>query len=92
MAQWKVYNGETAPQCTGCGMWAPFARYRRKNGMNARKLTDFCPNCGRKMEGCSDCAECKYAENGKWQDNGICYACREDPWVYGRKQYERVYK
>lgn len=83
MAGWKVYRGEKAPQCTGCGMWAPFARYKRKTGQNARTLTDYCPSCGRKMEFCDDCAECEYAVDGKWQDNGICFACRGDAWVYG---------
>ena len=83
MAGWKVYSGEKAPQCTGCGMWAPFARYRRRTGQNARMLTDYCPSCGRKMESCDACADCQYAEGGKWQDNGICFACRGDTWVYG---------
>lgn len=28
MAEWRVYEADT-PQCTACGMWMPFARYRR---------------------------------------------------------------
>ena len=51
MARWKVYDGERAPQCTHCGMWAPFARYRRKTGLNGRQMSDYCPDCGAKMTG-----------------------------------------
>ena len=29
MAEWRVYEADT-PQCTHCGMWMPFARYRRR--------------------------------------------------------------
>ena len=90
MAVWKVYNGEKAPQCTHCGMWAPFARYTRRTGVNARYLADYCPSCGAKMTAIDECGECMYADNGQWQDNGICFACRGEAWVYGRKQNEHV--
>ena len=90
MARWKVFDDEKAPQCTHCGMWAPFARYRRKTGQNARYLTDYCPYCGARMTGMDECFTCPYAEDRRWQENGICYACREDPWVYGKKQNERI--
>lgn len=83
-ARWRVYGKEKAPQCTGCGMWMPFARYRRKNGLNAREITDYCPSCGAKIIGYDDCEDCPCSNNGKWQDNGICYACRGDAWVFGR--------
>lgn len=92
MAKWKVYKDEKAPQCTHCGMWAPFARYRRGRGTNARELTDFCPNCGAKMLAIDECETCKYAKDGNWQENGICYACRGDTWIYGKVQNERVLK
>lgn len=90
MAKWKVYDGGKAPQCTRCGMWAPFARYTKKNGINAREITDYCPNCGEKMKGIDECQDCEYGNNGEWQDNGICFACRGNSWVYGKKQNERV--
>lgn len=86
--RWKVYSGENAPQCTSCGMWAPSAYYRRRNGQGARDLTDYCPNCGAKMTAFDECEGCPESENGSWQDNGICFACREKVWVYGRKHRE----
>lgn len=90
MARWKVYEQEHAPQCTSCGMWAPFARYRRGNGINARDIADYCPNCGAKMRGIDECMTCEYAENGEWQDNGICFACRGNPWIFGKQHNERI--
>lgn len=29
------------------------------------------------------CSDCPHAENGCSREDGICYACREDAWVYG---------
>lgn len=92
MARWKIYDGEKAPQCTHCGMWAPFARYRRRTGLNGRDITPYCPECGAKMEGIDECYTCPEAKDGKWQDNGICFACRSDTWVYGKKHNERILK
>lgn len=34
MARWMVFEHDT-PQCSHCGMWAPFARYRRGQGTDA---------------------------------------------------------
>jgi len=90
MAKWKTFCGEKAPQCTSCGMWMPFARYTRKNGIEAREITDYCPSCGAKMTGIDECTSCEYSCNGEWQDNGICFACRGDTWVYGKKHNERI--
>lgn len=90
MARWKVFDGEHAPQCTHCGMYAPFARYSRKTGQNGRKISDYCPNCGAKMTGIDECLNCKYSNNGEWNDNGICFACRGYTWIYGKKQNERI--
>lgn len=81
MAEWKVYEADT-PQCTSCGMWMPFARYRRGQGTNARKITDYCPHCGRKMTAMPMCVDCQYG-HGAWRDDGICYACREQVWIPG---------
>ena len=92
MARWKVYKGEKAPQCTACGMWAPFARYRRSTGINARELSDYCSSCGAKITGIDECYDCKYSKDGEWQDNGICFACRGDAWICGKKQNERIVK
>ena len=86
MGRWKVYNGDKFPSCTSCGREAPHARYNRKNGTNAREITDYCPNCGNRMLGMDDCLSCQYANDGRWQDKGICFACREKPWVFGKKQ------
>lgn len=36
MAEWRVYEADT-PQCTSCGMWMPFARYRRGQGTDAKR-------------------------------------------------------
>lgn len=82
MAEWKVYEYDT-PQCTSCGMWMPFARYRRGQGTNARRITDFCPSCGKKMTSMPMCESCVYG-NGKWKDDGICFACREQVWIPGK--------
>ena len=81
MAEWKVYDYDT-PQCTHCGMWMPFARYRRGQGTDARIITDFCPSCGEKMTAMPMCGDCEYGQ-GTWKDNGICYACREQVWIPG---------
>ena len=82
MAEWRVYEADT-PQCTQCGMWMPFARYRRGQGAHARKITDFCPSCGKKMTAMPMCGSCTYG-NGEWKDNGICFACREQVWIPGK--------
>lgn len=83
MARWHVFEGKNAPQCTRCGMWAPFARYRRSTGVNARWLTNYCPECGAEMHSCDRCIGCKEADkdNNYWKENGICYACRENAWT-----------
>lgn len=82
MPRWIVYEDDT-PQCSHCGMWMPFARYRRGQGTNARDITDYCPSCGEKMTAMPMCGECSYG-NGAWKDDGICYACREQVWIPGR--------
>lgn len=82
MARWITYEDDT-PQCSSCGMPTPFARYRRRHGTNAREITDYCPSCGKKMTAMPMCGECSYG-NGKWKDDGICYACREQVWIPGR--------
>ncbi len=81
MAEWRVYEYDT-PQCTSCGMWMPFARYRRGWGTNARYITNYCPHCGKKMTAMPMCGNCKYGQ-GKWKEDGICYACREQVWIPG---------
>lgn len=81
MAEWRAYEADT-PQCTSCGMWMPFARYRRGQGTNAREITDYCPHCGRKMTAMPMCGECKYGQ-GAWKEDGICYACRSQVWIPG---------
>ena len=48
MSEWRVYTADI-PQCTSCGMWMPFARYRRGQGTDAREITDYCPHCGGSM-------------------------------------------
>ena len=83
-AKWKVYGDEYCPQCTQCGAWMPFARYHRCTGTNAREMTRFCPGCGSKMIAIDQCSDCPHAENGCSREDGVCYACREDAWVYGR--------
>lgn len=92
MARWKLYEGETALSCTHCGMAAPFTRYTRKNGLNAREITDYFPSCGAKMTGIEECENCPHSHNGEWQENGICFACRGDTWIFGKKQNERILK
>ncbi len=82
VARWIVYEDDT-PQCSSCGMWMPFARYRRGQGTDARDITGYCPYCGEKMTAMPMCGECSYG-NGEWKDNGICYACREQVWIPGR--------
>lgn len=42
------------------------------------------------MMGIDECQDCQYGNNGEWQDNGICFACRGNYWVYGKKQNEMV--
>ena len=81
MAEWIVYEADT-PQCTSCGMWMPFARYRRGQGTDARYITNYCPNCGSMMTAMPMCGDCKYG-NGEWKEDGICYACREQVWIPG---------
>ena len=80
--EWKVYDADT-PQCTHCGMWMPFARYRRRTGRNAREITDFCPSCGSKMTAMPMCGDCTYG-HGEWKNDGICFACKEQIWVPGK--------
>ena len=92
VAKWKVYKSEKAPQCTRCGMWMPFARYRRRQGINAREITDFCPTCGDQMLAIDECETCKYSKDENWQENGICYACRVDTWIFGKKHNEKILK
>lgn len=82
MAEWRVFEADT-PQCTHCGMWMPFARYRRGQGTDARNITDFCPACGKKMTAMPMCGSCEYGK-GAWKDDGICYACREQVWIPGK--------
>lgn len=82
MAELRVYDYDT-PQCTHCGMWMPFARYRRGQSTDARSITDFCPSCGAKMIAMPMCETCKYG-NGEWKDDGICFACREQVWIPGK--------
>ena len=91
-AKWKVFDDEKCPQCTSCGMWMPFARYRRITGRNAREVTNFFPWCGAKMIAIDQCSDCPNAENGCWKDSGICYSCREDAWIYGKpiRVYEEL--
>lgn len=89
-ARWKVSCGTKAPHCTACGMWAPFARYSRKTGVNARELTDYCPHCGAKMTGMDECSECPFSQHGEWCDNGICFTCRGDVWIYGKQHNKRT--
>ena len=81
MAEWMVHEADT-PQCSSCGMWMPFAKYRRGQGVNARSITDYCPYCGKKMTAMPLCGRCKYGK-GAWKDDGICYACREQTWIPG---------
>lgn len=83
MAKWKLY-GCDVPQCTHCGMWMPFARYRRGQGTDGRSITDFCPHCGEKMTAMPMCKSCTYG-NGEWKDDGICFACREQVWIPGKE-------
>lgn len=73
-------------------MGAPFARYRRNNGTNARDITNYCASRGAKMTGIDKCTDCLHSHNGEWQDNGICFACRGDTWIYRKKQNERILK
>lgn len=67
MAKWKLFDGEKAPQCTSCGMWMSFARYKKKTGVNGRNITNYCPSCGAKMNGIDECLTCKYAKDGEWK-------------------------
>lgn len=87
MGAWILLEADT-PQCSHCGMWMPFERYRRKTGANARRITDFCPSCGEKMTAMPMCGDCTYG-HGEWKDDGICFACREQIWVPG-KAHRRV--
>ena len=81
MAEWKVYVADT-PQCTSCGMWMPFERYRRGQGTDARAITNYCPDCGSRMTAMPMCGGCKYGQ-GAWKEDGICYACRDQVWIPG---------
>lgn len=80
MAEWKAYDSEDTPQCTHCGVEMPYARYRKGNGTNAREITDYCPRCGAKMTAMPLCKDCGYG-CGKWENDGICYACRGQVWI-----------
>lgn len=62
--------------CSHCGIGAPFARYRRKNGINARTLTDYCPSCGAIMDDIKKCKDCIWCKNVKKNyDSGVCLSC-----------------
>ena len=62
--------------CSHCGMGAPFARYRRKNGTNERELTDYCPSCGAIMDDIELCSKCSWNKNGKKNhESGVCLYC-----------------
>lgn len=50
MAEWRVYEADT-PQRTSSGTWLPFARYQCGQGVIVRTITDYCLNCGVKMDG-----------------------------------------
>lgn len=88
MAEWKVYDELDVPQCTHCGMFMPFARYKKGHGTEARDVTDFCPYCGSKMTAMPQCHDCHYG-SGSWKDDGICYACREETWI-PKKSHRKV--
>lgn len=91
-ARWMVFDGDLTPSCSHCGMAAPSARYRRKDGVNAHELTEFCPSCGAKITAMDECKNCPHAEDGKWQDNGVCFACREKTWLPGQKHNDYILK
>ena len=80
MAEWKVYDSEDVPQCTHCGSYMPFARYRKGNGVNAREITDYCPWCGERMTNMPLCKDCAYGR-GVCKNDGVCYACRGQDWI-----------
>lgn len=84
MAEWMEF-GDGVLCCSHCGMAAPYARYRRCQGVNAYDLADYCPHCGAQMDAFPDCAECEDAHCGEWRENGICFACRQNAWIKGRK-------
>lgn len=90
MARWTVYAGDNTPTCTSCGIAAPYSRYSRKVGMDGHDITDYCPNCGKKMTAMDECGDCPHSDGEAWQDNGICFACRGDTWMPGKKQNERI--
>lgn len=75
-ATWKrMYDDVLA--CTHCGIAAPFARYRRKLGLNTRTLTNYCPNCGALMDKIEQCINCLWSDNGnKNWDSGVCLNCQ----------------
>ena len=62
-AAWK-YMYDDIPACSHCGIGAPFARYKRKNGINARDLTNYCPNCGALMDKIKMCKDCDWSDKG----------------------------
>lgn len=57
MGTWILWEADT-PQCSHCGMWMPFERYRRKTGVDAREITSFCLSCGAKMTAMPMCGDC----------------------------------
>ena len=74
-AAWK-YMYDDIPACSHCGIGAPFARYKRKNGINARDLTNYCPNCGALMDKIKMCKDCDWSDKGnKNWGSGICLNC-----------------
>jgi len=63
-----------------------FCQIQKKTGVNGRNITNYCPSCGAKMNGIDECLTCKYAKDGEWKDNGICFACRDITWTFGTPQ------
>lgn len=73
MSEWRVYTADI-PRCTSCGMWMPFARYRRGQGTDAREITDYCPHCGKKMTAMPMCSGCSYGK-GAWKEEFFKIFC-----------------
>lgn len=72
MSEWRVYTADI-PRCTSCGMWMPFARYRRGQGTDAREITDYCPHCGKKMTAMPMCSSCSYGK-GAWKEEFLRFS------------------